>query len=277
MAPPGLPRLRAMAPPGLPRLREGTFSTVRQGVWTDPAARTTVECAYKIARDTPPGWPARVAREIDIMRSLPRHGGVTLFLAAVYGPGSDVTLCYEYCRGEQLGTYVSVHGPFETENRLPQLIGLPLFNALAFLHDHGVLHRGIHPEHVLYTEPAAGSDPKLRLCGYGLVCRDGDTSEVRKRCGIPGYCAPEVLLGSHPHSRASDVFGAGAVCYLAAVGEEAFVRRSLRATLRQNIRAIPLKPFPAGNSRMDISVLLSRRNGDRPSASKLCGQIATLV
>jgi serine/threonine protein kinase len=184
-----------------------------------------------------------------------------------------VILCYEYCRGEQLGRYVSVRGPFETENQLPLLIGLPLFSALAFLHDHGVLHRGIHPEHVLYTEPAAGRDPKLRLCGYGLVCRDGDASEVRKRCGIPGYCAPEVLLGSHPHSRAADIFGAGAVCYLAAVGEEAFVRRSLRATLRQNLLARPLKPCPAGNSRMDVSVLLSRHIGDRPTAPELCGQL----
>jgi eukaryotic-like serine/threonine-protein kinase len=82
--------------------------------------------------------------------------------------------------------------------------------ALAFAHEHNVVHRDVSPGNVVIRR----SDRAAKLTDFGLACRAGE--EAPKYCGdvagTYGYMAPEVLRGETV-SPLSDLYSLGALAY----------------------------------------------------------------
>jgi hypothetical protein len=84
-----------------------------------------------------------------------------------------------------------------------------LLEALAHVHERGVLHRDLQPRHISVAE---GPAEELKLGGFALGCV-GDLAAVTmssQLIGSPRYRAPEVLRGETADA-ASDLYAAGLV------------------------------------------------------------------
>ncbi|MGY2291439.1 serine/threonine-protein kinase [Pseudomonas sp. SDO528_S397] len=101
---------------------------------------------------------------------------------------------------------------------------LPLLDALAHAHEHGVLHGDMKPSNVMVSEEG------VRLFDFGLgQAQEGllpglpHLSRDRFNAWTPGYAAPELLEGQ-PLSASADVYGAACVIYELAGGKHPFRR-----------------------------------------------------
>ncbi|MDX1673614.1 MAG: protein kinase [Longimicrobiales bacterium] len=145
--------------------------------------------------------------------------------------------------GETLGERLA-RGPLEPA-ALDRLAD-DLLEALAALHDAGIVHRDVKPSNIFLVEDRAilGDFGIVRLPGAGRTLTRADES-----VGTPGYWAPEQQWGGEA-TPASDVYAAGLVLYESCTGHSwseaaasaspwARVPRRLRTPLRKALQPDP--------------------------------------
>lgn len=67
----------------------------------------------------------------------------------------------------------------------------------------------------------------------GLACKSDETSILDKKCGTPGYVAPEVLKGFSTTFK-SDIFSLGSLFYSLLTGKMLFGGRNMKVVLQNN-------------------------------------------
>lgn len=155
-------------------------------------------------------------------------------------PGGEPFVVYPFIEGETLREYLNNSGP------LPAGVAAALISqlgsALGELHDRGVIHGAIAPEHIVVR---SGHGLALTLLNTGVFRVAGETSVS------PAYRAPEHLAGNA--SLASDVFSFAAVAAEIVTGRRIFRYGSLselahiqqrglaRGALRQQRRKLPVR------------------------------------
>ena len=86
-----------------------------------------------------------------------------------------------------------------------------LLESLDYLHSKKLMHRDIKPENIILKDNISETD--IVLVDFGL-CEYTDSKELLfKRCGTPGYVAPEIL-NDEKYSTKVDIFSAGVILYL---------------------------------------------------------------
>ncbi|HET6633050.1 MAG TPA: bifunctional serine/threonine-protein kinase/formylglycine-generating enzyme family protein [Rhodanobacteraceae bacterium] len=91
-----------------------------------------------------------------------------------------------------------------------------LLDALAYAHDHGVVHRDVKPENVLFD---ALNQPQLADFGIALSLRDDlRVTRVGTTVGSSGYMSPEQARGLPTDGRA-DLYSVGVMLYELLTGE----------------------------------------------------------
>ena len=135
-----------------------------------------------------------------------------------------------------------------------------VLQALAYLHDQGVMHRDLKPENVLVD--AIGH---ARVIDFDLAAR----VQARTRPGLVGtiaYLSPEQAKGE-PSLPASDVYAAGVMLYGALTGEVPFTGTIVEVVTQH--REAPVGPpsaFDPALAAFDalLGSMLAKRPGDRP-------------
>ena len=179
----------------------------------------------------------------------------------------------ELCMGGSLVDRMDKrHGTY-SEGRVATLLD-KLCSAIAYCHQHGVVHRDIKLDNIVYESEAADAEPKL--IDFGFACEvdrrpDGAMSE---QLGTPSYMAPE-LWASHSHRRYDsqvDVWALGVVGYMLLSGHRPWHHKDMR-TKGKMIQQLPLQ-FPprhwSGRSSAAqdfLRTLLRKRPSDRPLAA----------
>ncbi|MEX2180780.1 MAG: serine/threonine-protein kinase [Gemmatimonadaceae bacterium] len=152
----------------------------------------------------------RFRREIKLIAQL-QHPHIVPVLTA---GGDDTLLWYAmpYVAGESLRARLVREGALPLADALR--IARELLDALAFAHEHGVVHRDVKPENILLEGRHAvvadfGVAKALSEAG---VSGAGLTS-VGLALGTPAYMAPEQAMADATTNHRADLYAAGAVMY----------------------------------------------------------------
>ncbi|MCL3861501.1 serine/threonine-protein kinase [Actinotalea sp. K2] len=172
--------------------------------------------------DADPDARERLRREVANLQRL-RHPGVARVLDAEID-SSEAFVVTELLEGEDLAAHVRRQGPLPPTD-LVALAGA-LREALAAVHEAGVLHRDLTPGNVLVTP----TGPVLIDFGIAQAVEDARVTSTGLVVGTPGYLSPELLEGGEP-STAGDWWGWAALVAFAATGRPPFGTRPLQAVL----------------------------------------------
>lgn len=185
-----------------PRLgRKVAIKTILKTHLADPA----------LARE----YSSRFVREAQAAARLAHPNIVTVH---DFGEDDEVSyLVMEFIEGRELAQLFDERTPFDLASTVR--IVCDLLEALAYAHDHGVVHRDVKPANVMID--TAG---RVKLTDFGvarLVDSNADRTLPGTMVGTPSYMSPEQVQGLAVGSR-TDLFAVGIVLYQFLTGSRPF-------------------------------------------------------
>ncbi|OLZ54574.1 hypothetical protein BS329_08610 [Amycolatopsis coloradensis] len=141
------------------------------------------------------GDSGQIRREARIGAG-PHHPNVVTVFDVVIDDGVR-WLIMEYLPSRSLSAII------ETDGRLPSIeaarIGVQLANALAAMHERGMVHRDVKPSNVLVAEDGTAKLTDFVIARWAKVIESGGG----RIGGTPGYLAPEVADGREAQAAAT--------------------------------------------------------------------------
>ena len=110
-------------------------------------------------------------------------------------------LVLEYLKGQTLLDKIEYYTKFTVKEACEIMI--QLLDAIAYTHDHQIIHRDIKPQNIFYL-----SNGIVKLGDFGIAKNEKEAENHGKILGSVHFLAPEVLQGK-PFSVASDIYAAG--------------------------------------------------------------------
>jgi len=171
---------------------------------------------------------ASLISEINIMRRLDHESIIKLH--DVYESENHVYLVQEVLHGGELFDRIVKKGQY-TERDACTLM-TKLLSALAYMHSRGIMHRDIKPENLILKD--VENDWNVKIADFGLATFVNPNHDyLFKRCGTPGYVAPEVLA-DQKYDQKVDVFSCGVILYILLTGGSPFYGKSYNEILWKN-------------------------------------------
>ncbi|MFC9126967.1 serine/threonine-protein kinase [Streptomyces sp. NPDC057099] len=209
---------------------------------------------------------ARFRREVEAAR---RVGGAWTAPVLDADPQARVPwVATAYAAGPSLSAAVADFGPLPAHT--VRVLGAGLAEALAAVHELGLVHRDVKPSNVLLT-----LDGPL-LIDFGIARATDGTASLTSTgvsIGSPGYMSPEQILGKGV-TGAADVFSLGAVLAYAATGEPPFPGDSSAALLYKVVHEEPELGLLDGELRSLTAACLTKDPGARPAPADLARRLA---
>ncbi|MFF8868649.1 serine/threonine-protein kinase [Streptomyces massasporeus] len=209
---------------------------------------------------------ARFRREVEAAR---RVGGAWTASVLDADPGARVPwVATAYAAGPSLSAAVADGGPLPAHT--VRALGAGLAEALAAVHELGLVHRDVKPSNVLLT-----LDGPL-LIDFGIARATDGTASLTSTgvsIGSPGYMSPEQILGKGV-TGAADVFSLGAVLAYAATGEPPFPGDSSAALLYKVVHEEPELGLLDGELRSLTAECLAKDPAARPAPAELARRLA---
>ncbi|GAA6021522.1 hypothetical protein JCM11491_006469 [Sporobolomyces phaffii] len=116
-------------------------------------------------------------------------------------------------RGQDLFDFVDLHPTGLPPRPIARILS-QVADALAFLHEHSIVHRDIKDENVVLD-----SDGNVRLIDFGSAAYVKDGRFFDTFSGTLDFAAPEVLKGARYSGREQDVWALGVLGYVLICGE----------------------------------------------------------
>jgi serine/threonine-protein kinase len=143
-------------------------------------------------------------------------------------------IVFEYIEGENLKEFAVRKGRLDVREALE--IALEVARALAFAHEHGLVHRDVKPQNVLLN-----GDGRAKVTDFGIArSLDVDTgmTETGTVMGTSNYIAPEQASGQQVDAQ-TDVYSLGVVLYELLAGDVPFPGESFVAVALKHVHEAP--------------------------------------
>jgi serine/threonine-protein kinase len=184
--------------------------------------------------DSDPEDVKRFEREIEVQARL-HHPGVVALYNAVRDDQS-IALIMEYVDGESLQHLLE-------RERLPLQTAVDyagqVLDALAYVHDKGVIHRDVTPANIIITPEGTA-----RLTDFGLALPINDPRMTRS--GVPvgsaWYMSPEQVKALDQLDARADLYAMGAVLHEMLTGRKLFDEDGTFAVMCAQMEAVPQPP-----------------------------------
>ena len=150
--------------------------------------------------------------EIDIMRCLNHDNVIQLY--EVYETEKSIYLVLELIQGKSLQDVLK-KPTFREQYPEAKIISMikGLLDALAYLASKNVMHRDLKPDNILLDK-----GDKIKIVDFGLATFINLDDYIFKKCGTPGYIAPEVFkydakIPTTHYDDRCDVFSVGCILF----------------------------------------------------------------
>jgi TolB-like protein/Tfp pilus assembly protein PilF/predicted Ser/Thr protein kinase len=165
-------------------------------------------------------------------------------IVPIYEVGERDGQCYfsmKLVEGGQLDEVVK-HTPISI--RQAAALVAKVARTVHYAHEHGILHRDIKPGNILLD---AKGEPHLTDFGLArLVESESTVTRTLEVLGTPSYMAPEQAAGNNPATagltRATDVYGLGAVLYQLLTSHPPFAGGTTYETIKLLLETEPRQP-----------------------------------
>ena len=219
----------------------------------------------------PPDYKQRFAQEANLMMTM-RHRN----LVRVYDAGEDAEMgiCYimmEYMPGGTLKDHIVKNGAMSVASAIS--IATQVAEALAMAHFHGVIHRDVKPDNILF---AADGTPKLYL-GVAKLLRGGSEGTETMQgvlIGTPAYMAPEQIIDSSHIDARADIYSLGVALYEMLTGKRPNAGSTVMGMLAKAVKGDPLpdvrtmRPEVSASVAYVLSLMCAPKPENRPVTSR---------
>jgi serine/threonine-protein kinase len=179
----------------------------------------------------------RFRRAAEIGEKLGHHGVMRVFTEV---ERSRVYMVMEWCEGKPLRQIMN-GGRIAPERAIR--ITTAVLEALQYLHDSGVAHRGLTPESVIVDER-----DKIKLIDFALASDAASGrltyTNLADELGTVDYIAPEQVAGKRGDSR-SDIYAMGVILYEMLTGKLPFTGSSPLDAMKSRLNNPPIPPTVA--------------------------------
>ena len=229
------------------------------------------------AGETAPECKQRFAQEANLMMTM-RHRN----LVRVYDAGEDAerSICYilmEYMPGGTLKDRIVNHGAMPVADAIS--IATQIADALSMAHAHGVIHRDVKPDNILF---AANGMPKLSDLGVAkLLGRTSDGTHTMQGViiGTPAYMAPEQIIDSSHIDERADIYSLGVALYEMLTGKRPNEGSTVMGMLAKAVKGDPLpdvrtmRPEVSASVAYVLSLMCAPKPENRPVTSRAAADL----
>jgi TolB-like protein/Flp pilus assembly protein TadD len=177
-----------------------------------------------------------------------------------------------FVQGESLRVRLARHGEMPISEAVRVL--REIASALAYAHAHGVVHRDIKPDNVLFSDDATmvtdfGVAKALSASSNG---DQGGVTSLGVALGTPAYMAPEQATADPSTDHRADIYAFGVLAYEVLTGQPPFIGRSTAQLLAAQVQEAP-EPIARRRSNVPPALAalvmrcLEKRPADRPQSA----------
>ena len=132
----------------------------------------------------------------------------------------------------------------DEQKKLPQdravKIAFGICQALSYIHNHGIVHRNLRPEHVMVD-----AQDHVKLIDFGLAAQTGARritfTKLSQAMSSPEYISPEQVQGKRSDAR-SDLYSLGVMLYEMVTGRKPFHGTNAFEVMNDRLLENPVPP-----------------------------------
>lgn len=196
-------------------------------------------------------------REISVMASA-QYPTILKFIGATDSP--PYTIITEWMGGGDL--YHNIHDHLLTGTQLTQ-IAFDLARGMAYLHDHGIVHRDLKSLNVLLDD-----NKNAKICDFGMARKTNSVQNLNSLVGTYYWMAPELFEQNPKYTSKVDVYSYGITLWEMLTGRIPYDKTDPQTIVAQ-VRNNGLRPaFPPNideNLEKLIVMCWSQAPDDRPT------------
>src|SRR5260370_25503770 len=174
--------------------------------------------------------------------------------------------------GELLGVRVARHGELPVNHAIRML--REIASALAYAHEHGIVHRDIKPDNVLLSGGSA------MVTDFGVAkalsassnAEHGGITSLGVALGTPAYMSPEQASADPSVDHRADIYSLGVLAYELLTGQPPFAGRTPQNLLAAHVTEVP-EPITRRRASLPPALAalvmrcLKKRPADRPQSA----------
>jgi serine/threonine-protein kinase len=217
----------------------------------------------------------RLITEARAMSRL-RHPAIVEVYECDTLPPDGAFMAMEHLAGQPVAEWLRRRGSLEQHPSLAAALVGVVADALAYAHEHGIVHRDIKPDNLfLIPDPAGGGRFRIKVLDFGIAKLLGETPLVATRMGFvmgtPFYLPPEGWYAGGTIDARTDIYSLGCVLFELLTGRPPFLGQDpihlMHAHLTQAAPSLSahVPQVPAALAQL-VSSMLAKDQEDRPES-----------